>query len=129
MRRLFRVLSIGSFFSPITIISVCCSGCVSRSGTLSSKGYAEAEPSPEAYYDYEGEYQLAPDSIITVTKNRDKLYCQAAGQQKIEICPESEIRFLYREVDSKIVFNRNKDGIVESLTLFQNGREMPAKKI
>ena len=43
--------------------------------------------------------------------------------------PEAETKFFYKVVDAQIMFNSSDAGVVESLTLYQNGMEMPAKKL
>ena len=54
---------------------------------------------------------------------------QATGQSQLEIFPISETKFYYKVVDAQITFNHDESGEVESLTLHQNGRNMPGKKI
>ncbi len=78
---------------------------------------------------YVGDYQLAPNFIMTVTKEGDQLMLQPTGQGKSEIFPESETKFFSKIVNAQIVFNKNDKGVVEQLTLYQNGREVPGKKI
>jgi hypothetical protein len=40
-----------------------------------------------------GEYQLAHGFNIAVTREGTQLFCQATGQQRFEVCPESVTRF------------------------------------
>ncbi len=54
--------------------------------------------------------------------------CQATGQGKNELFPESKDLFFLKTVDAQIAFTRGEDGAVSGLTLFQNGREIPAPK-
>lgn len=129
MRRLSKLISIGSLFTLIVAVVLCFSGCAEKSTNLSLKEDTVANVESSTYNAYEGEYELAPNFIIIVTKEGNSLYTQATGQQKNEIYPESQDKFFLKVVAAKIQFNRNKAGEVESLTLFQNGREMPAKKL
>ena len=78
---------------------------------------------------YPGEYQLMPNFIITIRLDGNKLMSQATGQPEFQIFSMSETRFYYKVVDAQIEFLVNDKGDVESLTLFQAGKEMPAKKI
>ncbi|MBI3653716.1 MAG: serine hydrolase [Acidobacteria bacterium] len=78
---------------------------------------------------YVGEYELAPNFIITVKREGDKLMAQATGQPQFEIFAESETKFFLKVVEAQIVFSKNDKGIVEQLTLFQGGREIAGKKI
>ena len=129
MKKIFKLISIGSLLAFITAIFLCSSGCAGKSANVSFKGDTGVKSDPAAYNAYEGRYQLVPNFIITVTRKEDRLYAKATGQQRFEIYPESDDKFFYKVVDAQIEFNRNKAGEVESLTLFQNGQEMPARKL
>ncbi len=96
---------------------------------------AEAPAAPQtvrvdpALYDaYAGDYELAPNFILTVTREGDRLMTQATGQQKVEVFPASETEFFLKVVDARITFVKGPDGKVTSLVLRQNGREMPARR-
>lgn len=77
---------------------------------------------------YLGEYQLAPAFSITITIDGDRLFAQATGQGRHQIFPISKTKFFYKVVDAQITFNSNASGKVESLTLHQNGLDMPGMK-
>ncbi len=84
---------------------------------------------PAVLETYVGDYQLAPSFFITVTLEEGRLMAQATGQQKFEIFPQSETEFYYTVVEAQITFNRNDAGAVESLTLHQNGQNVPGRKV
>lgn len=99
---------------------------------ISAKPPAEREAIKIAHtvFDaYVGAYQLAPDFILSVTRDGDRYLSQATGQGKAEIFPESETRFFLKVVDAQLQFVKDGEGKVNQLILFQNGREMPAKRI
>lgn len=78
---------------------------------------------------YAGEYKLMPNFIITIRVDGDKLMSKATGQPEFQIFPISNTKFYYKVVDAQIEFSVSEKGEAESLTLFQGGKEMPAKKI
>jgi len=78
---------------------------------------------------YVGEYRLSPAAKFTVTRVEDRLFVQLTGQDAFPVYAVSETRFFYRVVPAEIVFNLDGDGKVESLTLFQGGRELRATRI
>jgi len=84
---------------------------------------------PKVYDLLTGKYELNPQFILTVTKENDKLFTQATGQQKVEIFPKSELEYYLKVVDAQITFVKDENGKIEKLILHQNGRDMPAKKI
>jgi serine-type D-Ala-D-Ala carboxypeptidase/endopeptidase len=78
---------------------------------------------------YVGRYQLAPDFILTITKEQNRLYLQATGQPKVELFPETETQFFITEVDAQVTFVRDRQGTVNQLILHQAGQNLPAKKL
>lgn len=84
---------------------------------------------PKIYDAYIGQYQLAPNFILTITKENDKLYAQATNQPKVELFPEAEIQFFIKDVDAQITFVKDKQGQVTHLILHQAGQSLEAKKI
>ena len=78
---------------------------------------------------YIGKYELAPGFILEVTKEGNQLKTQATGQQVVDIFPKSENEFYLKVVDAQLVFNKNDAGEIDSVTLFQGGREMKGRRI
>lgn len=78
---------------------------------------------------YLGDYQLAPNFILTVTREGEKLITQATGQQKIEIFALSETKFFPKVMQAQIEFVKDDSGKVTKLVLNQGGRTMEAQKI
>ncbi len=78
---------------------------------------------------YVGKYQLAPEFVITVTKNGTQLTAQATGQGEFEIFPKSDTVFYLKVVVAQVTFNLNEDGQVASLTLLQGGQETTGLKL
>jgi CubicO group peptidase (beta-lactamase class C family) len=83
---------------------------------------------PEVLEAYVGQYPLSPAFILTVTREGERLFCQATGQAKFRIFPASETEFFYRVVEAKITFERGEDGAVQGLVLHQNGAKLPGVK-
>ena len=84
---------------------------------------------PKLFDGYVGQYELAPNFILTITREGDQLFAQATGQPKVQIYPESQRDFFYKVVDAQITFETDASGRATSLTLHQNGANMPAKRI
>jgi CubicO group peptidase (beta-lactamase class C family) len=78
---------------------------------------------------YVGVYAVAPTFLLTVTLEDDRLQVQATGQDKFAVYPESATRFKYRVVEAAIVFEVDKDGRTNKLTIHQDGREIPAVRV
>ena len=80
------------------------------------------------YDAYVGRYELAPDFIITISKESDRLMAQATGQPQIELFPESETKFFLKVIDAKVTFVKDDKGQVTHLILHQAG-DREAKRI
>lgn len=78
---------------------------------------------------YVGKYELVPGFVITITKDGKQMSAQATGQSAFGIYPKSATSFYLKVVNAQIVFNKNEDGNVESLTLFQGGQETTGAKL
>jgi hypothetical protein len=76
----------------------------------------------------EGVYSLAPQVKYTITTDQNQVYAQISGQPKVEIYPESELDFFYTVVQAKIKFEKDAQGKIKKLILFQNGRQIEAQK-
>ena len=84
---------------------------------------------PKVYDQYVGQYELAPNFILTVTKEGEKLMSQATGQPKFELLAESEIGFFIKDISALFIFMRGQSGEVERMITVQDGRIIPAKRI
>jgi tetratricopeptide (TPR) repeat protein len=78
---------------------------------------------------YVGTYELAPEFIITVSKDEHQLKAQATGQGEFEIYPRSENVFYLKVVEAQVTFNLDLDGKVLSMTLLQGGQETTGLKL
>jgi len=88
----------------------------------------EVEVSADILETYVGDYQLAPNFILTITVENGTIWEQATGQKKFQIFPESETEFFYKVVDAQITFEVDEAGSVAGLVLHQGGANMPAPK-
>jgi 3-oxoadipate enol-lactonase len=95
----------------------------------SQSGHAEIAMDTNAKQAFVGQYELAPNFILTITLDGDQLYAQATGQQRAAIFPESPTQFFLKVVNAQLSFELGPDGRPTSLILHQNGRDRQAKRI
>ena len=81
------------------------------------------------YESYVGEYELAPNQIITITVEDGKLMGAPTGKPKAELFPTSATEFYLKVADVQITFVKTEQGVVTQLILHEDGRNMSAKKI
>lgn len=79
---------------------------------------------PEILGDYVGTYEVQAGFLIDIITKDGQLFTQATGQPRAEIFPEAKDTFFLKVVAAQLVFGRNADGQVNSVTLHQGGQEM-----
>jgi CubicO group peptidase (beta-lactamase class C family) len=78
------------------------------------------------YDDYVGRYAY---SILTVTREGDRVFAQATGEPKFEIFSKSETEFFWKVVDAQVEFVKDDEGKVTHARHHQGGKELIAPKI
>ncbi len=92
------------------------------------KEHKELAVDSRLFEGYVGQYQLAPNFILTITREGDSLYAQATNQPKFQIFPETKKDFFFKVVDAQITFETDSEGRANALVLHQNGRDLRAKR-
>ena len=77
---------------------------------------------------YTGEYEVSPQFSFTVTKEKDRLFLQATGQEKLEMFAETNNKFFLKVNDAQLEFV-NESGKITKVILKQGGRTTDAMKI
>ena len=93
------------------------------------KEHKEVTVDTKDFDKYVGSYELAPNAIMTVTREGDQLITQLTGQGKVPVYPEGAGKFFVKVVDAQLTFDSDAQGKVTQLILHQGGRDMPAKRI
>lgn len=78
---------------------------------------------------YVGSYQLAPQFVLTVTREGDRLFVQATGQPKFEVFAYGQRDFFYKVVDAQLTFDAGTDGQATRVILHQNGHDVPGQRL
>jgi CubicO group peptidase (beta-lactamase class C family) len=78
---------------------------------------------------YVGRYRLAPNFVITMTREGDHLYTQGSGQNRFELFPESEKEFFAKIGPIKVTFVTDDQGKATAIVVHQGGRDITAKRI
>ncbi|MDP9049181.1 MAG: beta-lactamase family protein [Acidobacteriota bacterium] len=84
---------------------------------------------PKVLDGYTGQYQLAPNFILTVARDGTHMTTQATDQGKIEIFPESQTKFFTKAMEADITFVTDDQGRATSIILHQNGADHPAPRV
>ena len=78
---------------------------------------------------YAGRYLLDGRTLVTITKEGDKLMGQAAGQSKSEMIPQSETTFFVKEANSEVTFERDEKGNVVRFMMKSGSQNLSAKRL
>jgi CubicO group peptidase (beta-lactamase class C family) len=84
---------------------------------------------PKTLEGYTGRYELAPNFMVTVTREGNRLFAQATGQPRFEIFAERAREFFFKAVDAQVTFQTDDSGHATGLVLHQNGRDIPGKRL
>lgn len=75
-----------------------------------------------------GNFELHPGFVLNIRREGQNMIAQATGQGPIEIKATSPTELFSQQIGARIVFVL-EGGKAKSLTLFQGGAEMPAKRV
>ena len=81
------------------------------------------------YDDYVGQYEIASNVLLDITKEGEKLMSQTTGQAKMELLPESEIEFFIKGFTAQFVFVRDGTGKVTKLIINQEGQRVTVNRV
>lgn len=89
----------------------------------------EGKIDPALLPEYTGVYEIDQDSRFTVLLHQNHLWVRLTGQAFLRLFAKDKEtdRFFYKSVNAEVQFTR-EGGKIISMTLFQNGRELPAKR-
>jgi len=93
------------------------------------KPHTEIAVDPNLFDGYVGAYQLAPNFVLTVTREANRLFIQATGQPKLEIFAEAATEYFLKAVDAQLSFVTNAAGRATAVILHQNGANVTGQRI
>jgi hypothetical protein len=77
-----------------------------------------------------GRYQLAPNFILTMSVDDNRLYAQATGQDRFELLQDARGEYYTTGANDILIrLRRGEAGKVEGLTLLQGGAALPAPRL
>ena len=86
-----------------------------------------AKVNPEVFKTYAGEYEA--NGKVTITTENGRLYFQPPGQAKSELYPTSETEYFLTTDNTRIVFTKDEQGIVNGLKAHFGSRTLDGKKV
>lgn len=93
------------------------------------KEHKETTIDSKVFDNYVGSYFLPPNAIMAISRDGDRFFAKLTGQQRLQIYPETERKFFLKVVDAQLSFDTDAQGKATQLTLHQNARDRPARRI
>ena len=84
---------------------------------------------PKILNAYVGEYQIAPNFIIKISVDGNRVFAQPTGQERLELFAETEMDFFLEAVDAELTLVKDDKGQVTHAVLHQNKVDQKANKI
>jgi len=78
---------------------------------------------------YAGRYLLDGRTLVTITKEGDKLMGQPGNAPKAELIPQSETVFFVKEANSELTFERDEKGNVVRFVMKNDTQSQSAKRL
>lgn len=83
---------------------------------------------PTELAQYEGQYTLAPQMVLTVRQEHGGLLVGATGQGEAPVYASAKDRFFYKAVDAQLEFKRDGKGAITGVVLHQDGQALPGQR-
>ena len=84
---------------------------------------------PETLQGYVGDYQLAPEVVMSIRREGAQLFVQVTGQPRFRLYAKSETEFYTRVVEAGGIFTVDETGRATKLTWLQGGARIEAPRI
>lgn len=97
---------------------------------LKPKAHTQVAIDPSLLDRYVGRYAMAPQFILTITKEGSRLFAQATGQDRFEVFPEGEKDFFAKIADIQLTFVVDRAAAQASqVIVHQQGVDTPAPRV
>jgi len=84
---------------------------------------------PQVLDRYVGDYELAPNFHIVITREGNALLGTRQLKDKVQLFAAKEDAFFLKVVDAQVTFTKDSSGNVTGLVLHQNGQDAPGRKV
>lgn len=94
-----------------------------------AKAHTEVAVNPKLFDGYVGRYELAPNFILTISRDGDRLFLQATNQPRFELFAEGDKEYFLKVVEASVTFVTDDTGRATALVLHQNGANVTGKRV
>jgi CubicO group peptidase (beta-lactamase class C family) len=93
------------------------------------KQHKEVAVNPKLFDAYVGHYRFAPNVILSITREGNRLFMQQVDGQKFELFPESDRDYFLKAADAQITFQLDSHGRGSGMILHQDGMDQDASRV
>jgi CubicO group peptidase (beta-lactamase class C family) len=93
------------------------------------KQYKEVTVDPKVLDKLVGRYEFNPDTMLTITREGNRLFVQENAKPRQELGAESETQFFSRTADDDYTFEFDSEGHVTRMVLHTDGKDLPIKRV
>ena len=93
------------------------------------KQQKEVAIDPELLDQLVGRYQFNLDTMLTITREGNRLFVQENAEPRQELGAESETQFYSRTADDEYTFEFDAAGHVTGMVLHTDGKDLPIKRV
>jgi CubicO group peptidase (beta-lactamase class C family) len=93
------------------------------------KQHKEVAVDPKLLGKLVGRYEFNPDTMLTITREGNRLFVQENAEPRQELGAESETQFFSRTADDDYTFEFDSEGHVTRMVLHTDGKDLPIKRI
>jgi hypothetical protein len=94
-----------------------------------TKAHTEVAVNSKLFDGYVGRYQLAPNFVLTMTRDGDHLFVQATNQPRFELFAEGDKDYFLKVVEASVTFVTDDHGRATAVVLHQNGANVTGGRI
>jgi CubicO group peptidase (beta-lactamase class C family) len=85
-------------------------------------------PAADVLQTYTGQFQLAPNRVLTILFEEGHFYVRMQGEMKRELLAEAPNKFFLRDLPYELEFAKDTDGSV-NLVLYADGQKVQTKRV
>ena len=93
------------------------------------KQHKEVAVDPKLLDKLVGRYQFNLDTMLTITRDGNRLFVQENDEPKQELGAESDTQFFSRTADDEYTFEFDSEGHLTRMVLHTDGKDLPIKRI
>ena len=122
MKRTTSLLLLCGFLALLTVQTS--SARWSGQNPAQQSQHTEVKIAPQLFDEFTGQYiPVNPDLVFSFWREGDKFFLQATNQQKVELFPESEMKFFLKVIDAQATFVRDAQGKVTGAIWRQDNQD------